>query len=155
MPQSSIVNISVCQGCALSPFRLTVVMSILVASAHQMLSSSVRKDIECHRLFDISYADDTLICGACPASVEEYAAAVEKAGSEFGLCLHWGKTQALAVCADGILRDPQGNRVEDTGSMVYLGALLTADGRTDSEGPAMCATINLQSGKSVSDKPAN
>jgi len=123
----------ICQGCPLSPFLFTIVMSILMANARKMLSSSARKDIECHRLFDILYADDTLICGACPASVEEYAAAVEKAGSEFGLCLHWGKTQALAVCADGILRDPQGNRVEDTGSMVYLGALLTADGRADSE----------------------
>ena len=49
------------------------------------------------------------------------------------MTLHWGKTQALAVCSESGLRDPHGNLLEDTGSLVYLGGLLTADGRSDSE----------------------
>ena len=48
-------------------------------------------------MFEIIYADDTMIAGASGRYVEEYAAAVEKAGAEFGMSLHWGKTQALAV----------------------------------------------------------
>ena len=49
------------------------------------------------------------------------------------MTLHWDKTQALAVCSETALRDPDGNPLEDSGSLVCLGGLLTADGRADSE----------------------
>lgn len=90
--------------------------------------------MEKHLLFDILYADDTLVCCTRPESIEEYAAAVGEAGSEFGLCLHWRKTQAVSVFSSvGSLHSPQGESIADTGYMTYLGGLLTADGHADSE----------------------
>ena len=58
---------------------------------------------------------------------------MERAGSDFGMSLHWGKTQELGVCTDRKLHNPQGDPIEDTGSLIYLGGLLAADGRPDSE----------------------
>ena len=37
------------------------------------------------------------------------------------------------MCSEPGLRDPDGNLLDDSGSLVYLGGLLTADGRSDSE----------------------
>jgi len=108
-------------------------MTVLLENTRKLLSASARDDLEHDLLFDILYADDTLICGTRPSSVEEYAAAVEKAGAEFGLCLHWGKTQAVSVCSSEPLHSPQGDLIKDTGSMIYLGGLLTADGHADLE----------------------
>ena len=65
--------------------------------------------------------------------MEEVAAAIERAGKHFGMSLHWGKTQALSVCTSSCLHSPQGDVVGDSCSLVYLGGLLTSDGRADSE----------------------
>jgi hypothetical protein len=65
--------------------------------------------------------------------VEEFALAVERAGATYGMSLHWGKTQALCVGDAAGLRKPDRSAFEDTGFLVYLGALLNADGRIDSE----------------------
>ena len=65
--------------------------------------------------------------------VDEYAAAVERAGATYGMSLHWGKTQAMSVGAAGSLKRPDGSYFEDCSSLQYLGALLTCDGRVDSE----------------------
>jgi len=123
----------ICQGCPLSPLLFAIVMTILLENARKLLSTRAQEDLEKHMLFDILYADDTLICGTRPGSVEEYAAAVGKAGADFGLCLHWGKTQAVSVCSTESLHSPQGDHITDTGCMTYLGGLLTADGHVDSE----------------------
>ena len=68
-----------------------------------------------------------------PAHVEEYAAAVESTGAEFGMVLHWDKTQAIAIGSHDCLHTSTGMPIENKDSMTYLGALLTADGRSDSE----------------------
>ena len=65
--------------------------------------------------------------------VEKLAKAIEKAGSWYGMSLHWGKTQSLAVCSTSVLRDTTGKKIQDTGSLLYLGGLLTSHGRADSE----------------------
>ena len=64
--------------------------------------------------------------------VEELASAIERAGKQFGMSLHWGKTQGLSVCTESNLRNSQGDLVTDDGSLTYLG-VLKGDGRADSE----------------------
>ena len=108
-------------------------MTVLMENAYTLLSPAARQAVAEQRLCDILYADDTLIFGTGLACVEELAQAIETAGKEFGMTLHWGKTQALAVCSEPGLRDPDGNLFEDSGSLVYLGGLLTSDGRSDSQ----------------------
>ena len=70
---------------------------------------------------------DTLIVGNGVAHVEELARAVERAGSNYGMKLHWGKTQALSIGTSSRIRRPDGTTIEDTGSLLYLGGLLTAE----------------------------
>jgi len=108
-------------------------MTVLMENAQAMLSPAAQQAFSEHRLYDVLYADDTLIIGTSAAFVEELASAIERAGADFGMTLHWGKTQALAICCEGRLKDTSGNPVEDSGSLFYLGGLLTAAGRADSE----------------------
>ena len=123
----------ICQGCPLSPFLFGIVMTILMDSARKLLSPAARHAVGAHQLFDILYADDTMLLGTQTAHVEELAAAIETVGAEFGMTLHWGKTQAMSICSDMSLRGPDGSVINDKGSLIYLGGLLTADGRADSE----------------------
>jgi hypothetical protein len=84
-------------------------------------------------LYDVLYADDTLIIGAHAEDVEELAAAIEHAGAQYGMSLHWGKTQGLSVCTNQRLKRPDGSPIDDKGSLIYLGGLVSSDGRMDSE----------------------
>ena len=59
--------------------------------------------------------------------------AVERAGATYGMRLHWGKTQALCVGDADCLNKPDGTLFEETSSLQYLGAVLSRDGRVDSE----------------------
>ena len=108
-------------------------MTLLMHDAKNFLSASARDALSKGELFDILYADDTLLLGHRAAHVEEYAAAVEKAGATYGMKLHWGKTQALCVGDAGPLKKADGSLFEDVSSLQYLGALLYRDGRVDSE----------------------
>ena len=49
------------------------------------------------------------------------------------MSLHWGKTQAMCVGNALPLERPDGSLFENRDSSQYLGALLTANGRADSE----------------------
>ena len=123
----------VCQGCPLSPFLFGIVMTVLMTDAYEMLGPGAKRACEQNNLFDVLYADDTLIIGNSTAYVEELAHAVECAGSNYGLKLHWGKTQALSIGTSKRIRRPDGTTIEETGSLLYLGGLLTENGRLDSE----------------------
>jgi hypothetical protein len=52
------------------------------------LSTEATAAIKGQQLFDIVYADDTMILGSSGVFVEEYACAVELAGADFGMKLH-------------------------------------------------------------------
>ena len=108
-------------------------MSVIMHDALASLGPEAAEAYKKNRLFDILYADDTLLIGTRAEEVGQFAAAVERIGATYGMSLHWGKTQALSVCTDTRLHGTQGDLVEDSGSMVYLGGLLTADGRPDFE----------------------
>ena len=65
--------------------------------------------------------------------IEEYLAAIAKAGSYYGMVLHWGKFQALSVCSQTDILRPDGQPFAKKGSIDYLGGLISDDGRVDSE----------------------
>jgi hypothetical protein len=123
----------ICQGCPLSPFLFVIVMTVLLEDARSSLSLEASEALNGSHMFEILYADDTLIMGSRADLVEEFAAAVEKAGNNYGMTLHWGKTQALSICTDSGLRRPDVSRIESKGSLQYLGGCISDDGRVDSE----------------------
>ena len=108
-------------------------MTLLMSDAQSHLSAKSKDAMSKNALFDILYADDTLLLGREASCVEEFAAAVESAGAAYGMTLHWGKTQTLSVGEAGPLTKPDGNLYADSESLLYLGALLYGHGRSDSE----------------------
>ena len=79
------------------------------------------------------YADDTLLIGTGADEVSELARAVERAGAEYGMSLHWGKVQAMPVCSHKVLLKNDGTPMDQCDAMIYLGGLVSCDGRVDSE----------------------
>ena len=126
-------NSGICQGCPLSPFLFIIVMSFLMGDARKLLSPAAQQAIDSGSLRDLLYADDTIVIGESAELVAEYGRAIETAGATYGMSLHWGKTQALSICTHDCIQQLDGTLIEEKGSIEYLGALLSADGRVDSE----------------------
>ena len=66
-------------------------------------------------------------------AVGHFAALVERAGADYGMSLHWGKTQALAVSSPDHVKKPDGTPMNQVTSLLYLGSVIDGDGRSDSE----------------------
>ena len=123
----------VCQGCPLSPFVFIIVMTVVMQDAVQLLGSNAKQAVAKNQLYDLVYADDTIIIGTDTTNVEELSAAIELVGASCGMSLHWGKVQALSVCIPAQLHKPNGNVFEERDKMDYFGGILCRDGRCDSE----------------------
>ena len=97
----------ICQGCPLSPFFFTIVMTVLMRDAYSFPGPAAQRAVD----------------------------AVERAGSEYCLSLHWGKVQAMPVCSDKLpmLMKENGDPVAPCDVMIYLGGLVSSDGRVNSE----------------------
>ena len=82
---------------------------------------------------ELLYADDTLLMDASGGSVEQYMRCVEEVGAEFGLTFNFSKLESMPVrCAD-VVHSPGGGEIPTKSSMVYLGGLISNDGKIDSE----------------------
>ena len=101
--------------------------------AYSLLGPSAQAARRNDQLYDILYADDTLLLGVSACHVEALAGAVEVAGANYVLNLHCGKTQALSHKTLECLRCPDGTVIESSRELIYLGGLITSDGRSDSE----------------------
>ena len=123
----------ICQGCPLSPYLFSIVMTVLMHDAHSLVSAECRASVSSKTLSDILYADDTLIMGRNKQHVEELAVAVETVGVRFGMKLHWGKTQAISIGTAERLQTPDGQIIQENGSLKYLGGMLYDTGRIEAE----------------------
>ena len=121
------------QGCPLSPLLFVVIMSVVMQDALGQLQLADQLFLERGDLAALLYADDTLLLGSNASSVERYLLAVGEAGRNFGLQLHADKFQLLQIGKDGRIHTSNGTAIEARESMVYLGALITTDGRIQPE----------------------
>ena len=79
------------------------------------------------------YADDTLLIDVTGSTVQLFMTAIGEVGAGYGLAYNWSKLESLPIrCADHIIK-PDGTPVKSKQSMLYLGVLLSADGRLGSE----------------------
>ena len=123
----------ICQGCPLSPFLFVMVMTVIMHDAVEKLGPAAAEAYRAHTLFDVLYADDTLIMGSSPANVASFAEVVEQIGATYGMALHWDKTQAMAICSESPTLRGDGTAMPQSSSMKYLGSTIDAHGRLDSE----------------------
>ena len=54
-------------------------------------------------------------------------------GAEYGLELNWKKVEFLPIRCDTSIRGPDGSDIKSCNSIQYLGAMLSGDGKIDSE----------------------
>ena len=70
-----------------------MVMSVIMFDSVAMLGSRAQYAYQNCVLFDIFFADDTLLLGTEACHVGEFAAVVERVGATYGMQLHWDKTR--------------------------------------------------------------
>ena len=106
-------------------------MSVLIADARASLHQKIGSAIE--YVSEVLFADDTLIVDEHGDLAEQYMYCIRDEGLRYGLDFNWDKLSFISVNCSPRIRKPNGDSVKQVQSMVYLGALLTSDGRVASE----------------------
>ena len=114
------------QGCPLSPYLFIMVMTVLLCDVDSRLMAmgvptntwSVGKPV-----YDLEYADDTLLLSVTPPQLEEFLRIVQVEASLYGMELNLDKTEFL----EGSEATPpiyfvDGTRVKETDKAKYLGS---------------------------------
>ena len=124
----------ICQGCPLSPFLFTIVMTVLMHDAKQELSQNpIYVQPGPHHVEDLLYADDTLLIHAEVTVVQAFMSCVSTVGQQYGLSFNWSKLEVMPVrCACQVFT-PSGEEVKQKTTLKYLGSLLCSDGRIGTE----------------------
>ena len=108
-------------------------MTVIMRDAVTMLPASDRQDFEAGILSELLYADDTLLMSENAQSLENFLRAVEVAGSRFGLSLHADKFQLMKIGCEDEVRRAGGAAIPASQQLVYLGTLISGDGKLDRE----------------------
>ena len=84
-------------------------------------------------LEELLYADDTLLLSVSAKSLERFLVAVSNAGAAYVLELHWGKLQLIKIRCSTAVHRPDLSTIEPQSNLLYLGSLVSDDGRISSE----------------------
>jgi hypothetical protein len=125
-------SFGICQGCPLSPFLFSMVMTCLMKDAKDVVVQQLGQPAS-ERLSELLYADDTLLMGTSSQSLSAFLQAVADIGVGFGMSQHVGKTKLLNVRTNATVLAPGDVDLKGESSMTYLGGLLSSDGRSVDE----------------------
>lgn len=121
------------QGCPLSPFLFSILMTVLVHDAKRELAQKRPDHTSMWKLDEILYADDTLLVGSDVETLQIYMDCICRRGHTYGLSFNASKLESLFMNCDGELFNERGDSIPHKDNLKYLGALLCADGRSASE----------------------
>ena len=85
------------QGCPLSPYLFSILMSVLMHDAHQKLNNDFGIRFPPDKISDLLYADDTLLVGGEAHVLQKYMDCIIGLGLEYGLELNWSKVEMMKV----------------------------------------------------------
>ena len=121
----------IAQGCPLSPFLFILVQSVMFEDIYGRLPLVEEAEYVVTR--EVLYADDTLLLSSSPENLQALLGAVVEEGAKYGLELNWGKTYQMGISVVPCATRPDGEQIEKKRSVVYLGGLITCDGKATTE----------------------
>eukprot|EP00969_Alexandrium_andersonii_P048776 2139107-Alexandrium_andersonii.AAC.1 len=84
-------------------------------------------------IFDLEFADDTVIVACSAEFAEEALAALREVASTYGLSVNLDKTAVLSYKSEASIRYPDGTTVPRKAQALYLGSKVSGDGHSDAE----------------------
>ena len=78
---------------------------------------------------DLLYVDDTLLVSSSQQNLQLLLNSVVFEGAKYGLELNWAKTFQMGICTPSSVSRPDGWVIEKKRDIVYLGGLISCDGR--------------------------
>ena len=82
---------------------------------------------------EILYADDTLLLSSKSSNLQTLLNTVVEEGAKYGLEINWKKTNQMGISAPAVITRPTGEVIEGKRNVVYLGGLVTCDGKATIE----------------------
>jgi len=117
------------QGCTLSPFLFTLILSAIMSDAvdkvreqHPMATTPMIP------VMDLEHADDTVLVARTSEIATKLLGATESEAGKYGLRLNKGKVKRLAYGSDEIIRYADGAPVIRVEKVEYLGAIVHENG---------------------------
>jgi len=108
-------------------------MTVVLKDARDRLRDKYGIDLPDHCVSELLYADDTLLMGSNPQTVQKQLETIVEVGREYGLEMNWEKVELLAARCQPVLFRPDGQQIPCKASIKYLGAMVCANGDIDSE----------------------
>ena len=121
----------IAQGCPLSPYLFIAVQTVMLHDVYQDVKLEEEPSYVVTR--DVLYADDTLLVSNHIGNLKALLACIVAEGRRYGLELNWDKTLHMKVRSTEDIITPDGRIIKSVREAVYLGGLVTCDGRASAE----------------------
>ena len=123
------VHAGIRQGCPLSPYLFVIVLTVIFADIdHDLDSKGMPRNTwsSIHPVYDLEYADDTLLLARTIPQMQSFLSSVEKIAAEYGMKLNDTKTELLTKTAGETttLKFANGAAVPTTPQLKYLGSMI-------------------------------
>ena len=124
------VQAGIRQGCPLSPYLFIIVLTVIFHDVDQaMLEQGIPSNTwsEGHPVFDLEYADDTLLLSLTTPQLQNILRIIEQESALYGMSLNNTKTELLRNPAHESqpLYFLDGTRVPEADQVKYLGSLVS------------------------------
>ena len=121
----------IAQGCHLSPYLFIAVQTIMMHDVFQELDLQAEPPYVVTR--DVLYADDTVLVSRYASNLQLLLDRIITEGRTYGLELNWDKTVQMQISTLARVTQPNGSDIKSVREVVYLGGLITCDGKAGRE----------------------